>query len=139
MKINFNVTQEEAKLLVTSLQYAISQTSKVNVKKKLTKIINEINQDFWLDSSIFNFVHNLLDPYTNSSIHKNSHLVNQLSLDVQWINQFLHVGCNKIVIHLLKLSHSNKKPTLIFANSAKKCTKVQDIVDLIKNTYENAK
>ena len=139
MKIDFSITQEEAKLLVTSLQYAISQTSHVSVKKKLTEIINEIKQDFWLDSSIFNFVHNLLDPYTNSNINRNSNLLNELSLDAQWINQFLHIGCNKIVIHLLKLSHSNKTPTLISANSAKKCTTVQDIVDLIKDAYENAK
>ena len=139
MKVSFEATEQEAKLLVSALQFAISQTNNNATKKKLSQIIGQIKKDHWLDSTIFGFVHNMLDNYTTSKIYKNSHLYNQLSLDNKWVQLYMHKGCNKIVLHLLKLSKSKKKPkNVVTPADTTKCVFVKDIMNLIQDSYESA-
>jgi hypothetical protein len=109
------------------------------VKAKISDIIKEIQKDYWVDNEVFGYVRQLLDPYTNSQIELTSDLINQLGLDQLWIDNYLNMGCNKIVKYLLQIHHTTAIPAIITPAIAKKCNTVQDIVDLIKTTCDEAK
>jgi hypothetical protein len=108
--------------------------------RKLLEIIEEFRIDLTIDAILFQYVHQLLDNYTQATILKSSNLRNGLGIDTRWIDNFPHNGGNNILRHLIKQYKpgSLNLPSPITSDKAAKCETVQDIIDLIKHNYEEA-
>ncbi|MEM5563963.1 hypothetical protein WNY78_02555 [Psychroserpens sp. AS72] len=138
VKVNFSISQTDAKMLVASLEQVAYHTNNSKKRVTLLKIAEEIKFDFWQDNVAFNMLVNYLDPVTPYKIRKSSNLISQLSIDPTWISQFLYKVCNLIVKRMIKLKKVNKKFKSITSAQATKCKTVQNVLDLIKTTYESA-
>lgn len=137
MKISFDLDQQEVTLLINTLTFVAGQTDQ-NSREKLLQIIQEIESDVSLEGVIFQYVYQLLDPYTNATILKSSNLRNGLGISVQWIDNFLAQACNSILGHILVLYKPNASTSPITNAEASNCETVQNIIDLIKTKYESA-
>jgi hypothetical protein len=137
MRIEFDVHKDDLKIVIQGLQSALLKTSSSESRARLLYIVEKFQVAYWIDDTIFSEIQQLLDPYTNSEIKLNADLLHELNLDSVWIANYLNKGCNKIVLKLLKLENSTKKPKNISSSEVQNCTTVQDIVDLIKKTYES--
>lgn len=138
MNISFDLEKQEVDILLKALTFAAGQTNSKESRKKILEIIQEIQLDVKLESIIGNYVEILLDPYTNASIYPSSDLRNGLGISINWINNFLFMGCNKILKKMIELYKPATSTDPISKAEAKKCKTVQDVIDLIKQKYESA-
>ena len=138
MKVSFEVDQNEAKLLINALIYAGSNSPNPQSAKKIKEIIQQIQADLKMEAVLAGFVFQILDPYTNAEITKDSDLRNGLGIDVNWINNFMFQPCNKILGYVLSIYKPSGQTSGITENETKKCQTVQDVIDLIQNKYEGA-
>ncbi|TXD49616.1 hypothetical protein [Polaribacter sp. IC073] len=138
ININFDVSKKDAAMFITSIEYVINNTRNQSAKNRLFKILKEIKFDYWKDDKILLFVSKILQGVTNEPIYINSSLREHLAINPIWIGNTLYIACNNIVKKLMLLNGKNKPFVKITPQQAGKCDVVNDIINLIRTTYDNA-
>lgn len=136
MKITLNIEKEELAWLVGHLENANDLLG--SEKAMLTKILTHIKFSYSLDELIFTKVETFLKSLTNATIKLKSNLKFGLGINQNWLSNSLHNYCNIAVNELISEAGTKLTAEDISKDTAAKCETVEDIVKLIKKTYESA-
>lgn len=139
MKITLSFEEKDLKNILQALRNQAVELTIAAQQKRLQKIIDQIIISADLEEKIFEKVKIFLDPKTNAKITKESDLRHDLSISDTWLANSLYNQCNTLVTELLSDFNPPKNAEKIKKAKAAACISVQDIVDLIKTTYESAK
>ena len=142
MKIELDLTKNEAILLLNSLRRLLATTENPKTFNSISLIIAEIESDALIDNEIYRLLRSYLVHFKGKGtvITKDAHLRLGLRLKPLFLNKAngLKAVCNK-VLHTILITY---KPTTISKGvplkGVQKCTTVQDVINLIKVTYEAA-
>ncbi|WP_127124154.1 hypothetical protein [Chryseotalea sanaruensis] len=141
MKIEFEINDSEAYILVPALQQAASQALDVKTFEVLQKVTREILEDIQNGVYIFQQLINYLHPYTNgNSILKSSKLILNLGISQNFINssQGLYYVLSYILGVLVATRKPGKNPSRIAMTEIVKLTTVEDCINLIQDHYEKS-
>jgi len=139
MKIKFELEDSELALLIDILE---QNTTTLEVNTPALALLSKLQIASDLNKRAFEKVKTMLADYVDTStspIEIESDLRNQLGLDDSWLKELLYEKCNLIVAELLREDGNTFSPTKIKRTDAAKCKTVQDIIVLIKKSYESAK
>ncbi|MGJ8665683.1 MAG: hypothetical protein ACSHW7_04905 [Patiriisocius sp.] len=137
--IEFEVTKRDAGLLLGILSNFLKNTTSQQVKKSIIPIYREIQNDVGLEDLIFGKVVNTLAHSTNRIIKKSSTLRQGLGLKLGFIRIELPRRCNFIAQNLVQQLKPGKRHKLIKRKEVEAAVKVEDLIGLIKKSYEAAK
>ncbi|MDB4583105.1 hypothetical protein N9164_08135 [Draconibacterium sp.] len=141
MKIEFEINDSEANILVPALQQAASQALDISTFEVLQKVIQEIQEDIQNGVSIFQQLVNYLHPYTNGNpILKSSKLILNLGISRNFMNssQGMHYVLSYILGALVATHKPGKNPSGIIMAEIGKLTTIEDCIDLIQEHYEKS-
>ena len=137
--IDFEVTKKEAGLLLGILSIFLKNTTNPEAKKSILPVFKEIQNDIGIDDYIFGKVANALADSTNSIVKKTSTLHNGLGLKLGFIKLELPRRCNAISRDIVIRLKPGKKHKTILRKQVIAASTVQDLINLIKKSYEAAK
>lgn len=142
MKIELDLEKHEAILLLKSLKRLQASTENPQTFQSISEIIAEIESDAMMNEEIYKILRAHLRNFKhpNARISMNSHLRLGLRLRPLFLNRAngLKAVCNRVLHRILityKPSSSSKGVPL---KGVHKCQTVQDVINLIKVTYEAA-
>ncbi len=138
MTVSFDIEDSDVELLISSLHYVASITPDPRVKQRIDRLIREIQFDVQIDNLLLDLLRQLLQPYTSIQIDADSRLVQELSIDPLWIQDYLPNTANSILSQLMVTYHPGKTTDPISSAESVKCETVQDVIDLIKNKFDAA-
>ncbi len=142
MKIEFEVTDEEAQFLVSTLKQIIGQTNNNRTLITLSKIVQEIEADFKIDMVIFNQLHYFLKDYTNQTapFQKESTLLQNLGMSKNFRDgsSGLKAICNLVLANILKDYKPAATSPGVSLASVKQSKTIKDVINLIQKAYEAA-
>ena len=143
MKIEFEIEEKEAVLLLKILQQFMGQTNNPNVLKSLSKIASEIESDFQIGNQIFLLLRTRLYDYTNHNVMlPESDMRIFLGMSSNFITRVggLEREANIVFIQIVKNNKPNvdiRKLKQIPLDEIKKCKLISDVQEIIQSAYEN--
>ena len=137
--IDFKVSKNEAALVYGVLSNFYRNSSNVDTRESLGRILREIRSDVKIDDVIFGKLANAITPVAKARVRRSSNLEFQLGLKVGYRRVALPKICNGIAKQLVRAKKPGKAPKRILSASIMKATKVSDLVALIKGSYNAAK
>lgn len=143
MKIEIDVTKEEAIILLKSLKQILGMTTSKTTFNSISKIMSEIESDALLDDEIYKqlYKHLVHFKHPSAKITKDANLRIQLRLKPLFLNRSdgLKAVCNRVLKTFLLRYKPTASSNGVVLKSVQKCMTVQDVTNLIKTTYEAAK
>ena len=142
MRIELDLTKDEALLLLNSMRKLLASTKNPKTFNSIALIIAEIESDAHANNEIYKILKSYLIHFKKKGtlISKSANLRLGLRLNPMFINKSsgLKAVCNK-VLHRMLITY---KPTTnskgVPLKGVQKCEVVQDVINLIKVTYEAA-
>lgn len=141
MKIEFEIDENEASILIDALQFAASQSNDQATFEAIQKVIQDIQEDLKNGVLIFEELKRLIKPYTDgSAILKTSSFRTQLGLSQVFIesSQGLIYILNYILNALVALHEPGTSVKNITMQELSKAKKIKDLIDLIQSNYEDS-
>lgn len=142
MKIEFEITEAEAQLLVSSLKQIMGQTTNNSTLVTLSKIVQEIEADYKMDTLIFNQLQYFLKDYINSTVpfQRESTLLHNLGMSKNFKDgaRGLKAVCNAVLSNILKEHKPGKTSSGVPLSHIKQSKTIKDIINVIQSTYEAA-
>ncbi|WP_026945774.1 hypothetical protein [Algoriphagus marincola] len=141
MKIEFEINDSEASILVLALQHAASQALELKTFEVLQKVIQEIHEDIQNGVSIYQQLVYYLRPYTNGNpILKTTKLILGLGISQNFMksSQGMHYLLTYILGSLVATHKPGKSSSKITMNEIGKLTTVEDCINLIQDHYEKS-
>ncbi|MDR7127684.1 hypothetical protein J2X69_000012 [Algoriphagus sp. 4150] len=141
MKIEFEINDSDANVLVPALQHAASQALDINTFEVLQKVIQEIQEDIQNGVSIFQQLINYLHPYTNGNpILASSKLIINLGISQNFMesSQGMHYVLSYILKVLVNTHKPGKTPSGITMTEIGKLITIDDCINLIQHHYEKS-
>ena len=143
MRIEFDLTKDEAILLLNSLKRVQATTKNKNTFTSISKMITEIESDAVLNDEVYNLLrlHLVHFKHKHAIMSRDAHLRLGLRLQPLFLNRAdgLKAVCNRVLYKILMRYKPTAASNGVILKSVQKCIIVQDVVNLIKTTYEAAK
>mgnify|MGYP005991420717 CR=1 FL=1 len=158
MKIEFEIDDKEAVLLLDVIKRFMGQTGNPNVLKTLAKVVTEIESDFKVGNEAFKRLRYRLTPYTNHNrMFPESNMEVYLGINENFLTRI--GGLERQASYVLRNLVKKYKPEFdlkkvkayggdlagefvvngrggLSLTEIKKCKKISDVVSLIQNRYE---
>ena len=141
MKIEFEIDDIEANILVPALQQAASKVQEIKNFEVLQKVIQEIQKDIQNGVAIFQLLKNYLHPYTNGTpIERSLKLLFHLGISKNFMesSQGMLYVLNYILALLVANHKPGKKPNSITMAEIEKLIKIEDCINLVQSHYEKS-
>lgn len=136
MKFTINIEKADLELMIHHLSTA--KASLAPEREKLDKIIAAIRFAYSLDELILIKVKAFLKSTTTAQVNLDSDLKFGLGITASWLKNSLYNYCNSTVTELISEAGTKLTFKAITKSAAAECKTVEDIVKLIKKTYESA-
>ena len=142
MKINIEVNQKEARLLLGGLKKIAGSTNNKETLKSISKLIREIEQDVKMDEIVFRRLEHYTKKYRSkyAKFERESDLRSDLKMGNPFLNsnQGFFILCNHLLKNIILKYKPGKAIVRVVLADLRKCGTVKDVMDVIIAGYEKA-